>query len=1065
MGMLDMADHHETFRRQMWRQDISVWNIWERLLGFYDIAMRGKCAALHALGDAYKVIHEAQDDRRILIEANQNLDQHVGYLEGETYKEQQRADALEEENRALETRCSEVANNQETQLGILERLLDDWPSVSGTSITCSTAGDEAPSPDVRFQSIKRALEEAHMAAVTSTSRHRWLQDKYDALEKTVEEVSQRPISQGTESGTVSDLESRSTRLEIEKRVLERELEAERAQSTKKDEQMARLVGEKDTESQEHQVNTNWLKKETERCKDKCAVLQRTVEELKQRLDQEKQRCRSSVELIIGSSRDINATGAGSSAGNIQENLLSEGTDGDIETNESQAVQSNQAAMDEIVDRVFAIMEQVSAKMKVASAAEMKVLKKILAELEELALETDSLVQGRQEMDETQGMIEDELEAIRQAGRLDQPSFQEVGQQDTRQQSAPVEATNPASEHNRSSETVSTIFRSTGPFFLDEAEEAATSADNQSTKYLKAARHVIDLFRMDARKFGPTEATRTCIAKLQNLHKEFGSSDWDTQAGDFVFALEWFLKESLESGRVENDSTSFYLAVEGHDMDLKAVLDLRSFRPKQTAAEQALLERIRVKIRDAEELRRTQTQLITECEAYREEHPLPSLDRGQSEEVVRLARSLAEAADGIWSGLTLKNEEGSAAMETLIAQIQTMTTDPYLAERRKKLQDGIELQERQLAELEVDLPKVKERARNASDLVEAFKRLDRVGWKPGDDDAIKLGERLKPRLVKNESAWLREQHYNQARIDRLAEDRAKAQAFLDQDTANERHHAERLLAGNLLKVQASSPPGEHAEAACFCTLFRYLFPRIYYSTITEGCCAGSGAKPASSSPPHPLSSSDTLTTCQSHHGHGRLPSSGRVWTSVCHVLTSCVWLLFLLLIQPYNLWTIASFLLACLLGLPISLLRLATYTYAYARHRIRTRTRQHRQRQRHHPQHSITQTQTQTPPPPPPPPKFPTPTLPPIPAASTITGALLSLFLVYAWLSYVAVLVERRIWVGNNDWRYAYVLDVTSGKPLPYAGWSPARVDFRLALEPVWVLFAEGVHGLFGWGRG
>jgi hypothetical protein len=183
-----------------------------------------------------------------------------------------------------------------------------------------------------------------------------------------------------------------------------------------------------------------------------------------------------------------------------------------------------------------------------------------------------------------------------------------------------------------------------------------------------------------------------------------------------------------------------------------------------------------------------------------------------------------------------------------------------------------------------------------------------------------------------------------------------------------------------------------------------------------------------------------------------------------VLTSCVWLVFLLLIQPYNLWTTASFLLACLLSLPIYLLRLATYTYAYARHRIRTRTRQHRQRQRHHPQHSITQTQTQTPPPPPPPPKFPTPTPPPIPAASTITGALLSLFLVYAWLAYVAVLVERRIWIGNNDWRYAYVLDVTSGKPLPYPGWSPARVDFRLALEPVWVLFAEGVHGLFEWGR-
>jgi hypothetical protein len=1014
----------------MWGQDMSVWNIWERVLGFYDIAMIGKRDALRALGDAYKVIHEAKDERRILLEANQNLDHHVGYLEDETYKEQQRADGLEEGNRVLETRCNEVVSNQETQLGILERLLDGWPSLSDTSITCSTTGDETPSPDVRFQSIKRALEEAHMAAAMNTSRYRRLQDKYDALEKTVEEVSQRPISQGAESSTASDLESRSTRLEIEKQVLERELEAERAQSAKKDEQMARLASEKYTKSQENQVNTNWLKKEAERCKDKCAVLQRTVDELKQRLEQEKQRCRSSVELITGLSRDMNV--------------------GDIEETESQALQPNRAAMDEIMDRVFAIMKQVSAKIAVAGAAEMRVLKKILTELEELALETDSLVEGRQEIDETQLLIEAELEAIRQAGRLDQPSFQEVGQQ--------------ASEHSRLSETSSTIFRGTGPFFPDEAEEAAALADNQSTKYLKAARHVIDLFRMDAEEVGATEATRMCIEKLRNLHEEFGSSDLETQAEDFVLALESFLDESLKSGEAENDSTSFYLTVEGHDRDLKAVLDLRGFRPKQTVAERALLERIRVKMRDAEELQTTQTQLVTECEAYRAEHPLPSLDRGQSEELVRLASSLAEAAGGIWSGLTLRDEEGSAAMETLIAQIQTMTAESYLAERRKKLQDGIELQGRQLAELEVDLPKVKERARNASDLVEAFKSLDRKGWKPGDDDAIKLGEQLKTSLVMNESTWLREQHYNQARIDRLVEDRAKAQAFDDQDTANERHHAERLLAGTLLKVQASGPPGQHAEAACFCTLFRYLFPRIYYSTITGGCCAGGHAKPASSSPPHPSGSSDTLATCQSHHGHGSLPSSGRTWTSVCRVLTSCVWLVFLLLIQPYNLWTTASFLLACLLSLPIYLLRLATYTYAYARHRIRTRARQRRQRQRHHPQHSITQTQTQTPPPPPPPPKFPTPTLPPIPAASTITGALLSLFLVYAWLAYVAVLVERRIWIGNNDWRYAYVLDVTSGKPLPYPGWSPARVDFRLALEPVWVLFAEGVHGLFEWGR-
>ena len=29
-----------------------------------------------------------------------------------------------------------------------------------------------------------------------------------------------------------------------------------------------------------------------------------------------------------------------------------------------------------------------------------------------------------------------------------------------------------------------------------------------------------------------------------------------------------------------------------------------------------------------------------------------------------------------------------------------------------------------------------------------------------------------------------------------------------------------------------------------------------------------------------------------------------------------------------------------------------------------------------------------------------------------------------------MLVERRVWVGASDWRFAYVLDLTSGTPLP-----------------------------------
>jgi hypothetical protein len=88
-------------------------------------------------------------------------------------------------------------------------------------------------------------------------------------------------------------------------------------------------------------------------------------------------------------------------------------------------------------------------------------------------------------------------------------------------------------------------------------------------------------------------------------------------------------------------------------------------------------------------------------------------------------------------------------------------------------------------------------------------------------------------------------------------------------------------------------------------------------------------------------------------------------------------------------------------------------------------------------------------------------IPPFPEASEIVGSVVTLFLVYAWLCYVAVVVERRIWTGGNDWRFAYLLDLkrTDDSMLPYAGWSPVSVDWRWVVEPVWGRVEDAVHRL------
>jgi len=145
-----------------------------------------------------------------------------------------------------------------------------------------------------------------------------------------------------------------------------------------------------------------------------------------------------------------------------------------------------------------------------------------------------------------------------------------------------------------------------------------------------------------------------------------------------------------------------------------------------------------------------------------------------------------------------------------------------------------------------------------------------------------------------------------------------------------------------------------------------------------------------------------------HGHGGPPFQG-VGQFVCRILTALLWLSLLILTQPYNVLQVYLF----GAGILWHAARLATYYVrrlsggGAATTTMRTRR----------------------------------PALLEAPSASTMVGAAASLATVFVALLFFAVEYERRIWLGDNDWRTAYLRDVLGQKPYP--GWSPVEVDFRL----------------------
>ncbi|KAL1857070.1 hypothetical protein VTK73DRAFT_8112 [Phialemonium thermophilum] len=180
-----------------------------------------------------------------------------------------------------------------------------------------------------------------------------------------------------------------------------------------------------------------------------------------------------------------------------------------------------------------------------------------------------------------------------------------------------------------------------------------------------------------------------------------------------------------------------------------------------------------------------------------------------------------------------------------------------------------------------------------------------------------------------------------------------------------------------------------------------------------------------------------------HGHGASPFEGGGATQVvCQLLTALLWLVLLILTQPFNIWR--------LLVLGASCSSLLSYYARVAVRYVRTvcyaspagkEVRQVRSDvEEADSQGSLCANTT----------VFESPTPPDlhIPSAATIVGGLVSLFVVFTWLMFMAVALERHTWVHDNAWAASYLHNIMGINPYP--GWSPCAVDFRLLLPLRWI---------------
>ncbi|KXX80871.1 Tropomyosin-2 [Madurella mycetomatis] len=567
-------------------------------------------------------------------------------------------------------------------------------------------------------------------------------------------------------------------------------------------------------------------------------------------------------------------------------------------------------------------------------------------------------------------------------------------------------------------------------------DVGVNAENVVAGALEEAIDVTSQFAANSLIMGPTEATSECAEKLRAIIVRLESATSGTAARDLIVFTEECLRWGVEKGMGSMSAAVNLSVIDEHGRKLRRLLEGHDLWAEEHGADEEILDHMWGKLDALEEYQKIQEALLNEYEVYRTEHLLIPLGAARSETLWRLTNSFLESHSQ--SRPSNQGQLSQKAVDILLDHIRELIADEELTRRRRQLQHSITQQDAQLAEAEMEI-------------TQFSSLIDRIHTQ------IEVLDRL------------REKQQPEPRTD----------TDFNENTELNLLNAKSASAARTAITKAASPACRHDEAICFCTLVRFLFPRIYHSTLQGACCTDGGLI----TPYTPLLTTDPITSigtsiststttlagasCHGNHGHGLLASSDRIYTLICHVLTSLTWLVLLVLIQPYNMYTTAAFLLSLLLGLHSYLYRLARHAHRC----LRDRQSVFPLPDELHPAHAARRAVAAA----------------GLPAPSVIVGSALTLFLLFAWLSYVAVTVERRIWRGDNDWRLAYLRDLelgtaspttvattvasggaTAGQGVagyPYPAWSPLRVDYRLLTEPMWASFESGVHRWFICGLG
>ncbi|KAH6630307.1 hypothetical protein B0J18DRAFT_96699 [Chaetomium sp. MPI-SDFR-AT-0129] len=720
-----------------------------------------------------------------------------------------------------------------------------------------------------------------------------------------------------------------------------------------------------------------------------------------------------------------------------------------------AMEAIKAIINNLADKVV---------MEMAETKELRIEdgEQLLEEIQNIGMLAESWAEKHNDMEENQSLINDQLRSLRETVQENQNTFREIEEQ-AGSQVLRIEAANDSpfggngyGIDNLTSEVVAEQFP------VEAYDETVFGAHQVEIDTLKSI--LANIYQMEA-PLGDQpldQAVRVWLRNLYLLQQHLDKEVPYTPTGDQLSQFRRDLRNQMARG-IENDITMFYGTVARYKKEFDSLLRLDEYVSEPPKWEKKLLEDIRKRIEDAESFADTKLQMWNRLKIDPTQRPA-SLSNFKQSKIFQAVGEFLGHGGGSGPEQTIgfyKHETETAELDfdvvaKLVTRISELVVPPAQLKHRRMLRHKLQHQGRLLADLDRYLPKLGDRAKDLLERLETYDRLKDRGYMKKTDELEEVDKAFRDKLQRHEYLIRRDYQNIQTRRDRLKEGRAKAQAALDKSMEDGLRLAERMLILALLKIR--SPRGsEHNDSACFCLLLRHFFPSVYYSTITDGCCAqtttANAAGPLNApnvagqltAPPQPQGQ-----LCQGHHSHGVFPSPGALWTTLCHILTFVTWVIFLFLTEPERVGNTILFVCSAIDAVSNYIYRLVIHIFTRVRLQIL------RQRYRFN-----TSEQTSLPPPPEPPHL----NLPAIPPPSALLNAALLLFTGFTLITYVAVEVERRVWLGDNDWRFAYVLDITSGKPLPYPAWSPVLVDYRLAMDPVKEWLAQRLHDdFFTWRR-